>query len=132
VYGADRGTPRASVIVGLLDAQGEWAARSEPTRADGSFSLATEAGSYRLAIEAPEGLFVLPAKLQLGAGVNAPHAVSLLPEPRYAEQKDGFGHAGARLSPTVKWIIAGTIGLVALFALAEVGKDETETSASPD
>lgn len=132
VFGADRGTPRQSVVVGLLDGRGEWAARSQPTRADGSFSLAAEAGSYRLAVETPEGLFVFPASLDLAAGVNAPGAVSLLPAPRYAEQQDGFGNAGSRLSPTVKWIIAGSIGLAALFALAEASADENEPAASPN
>jgi hypothetical protein len=132
VLDANRGAPRASVVVGLLDEHGEWSARSSPTRADGAFAIPQATpGAYRLAVETPEGMFVLAEPLALHAGANTPKAVTLYSGATYAQQEQGLGQGTHAMRPMVQWIIAGSIGVAALFALAEVSKDETESCVSP-
>ncbi len=129
VIAADRSTPRAGVVVGLVDGAGAYRARSLPTRADGAFAIDdVPPGTFGLRVEAPEGVFVSSAEMTLAPGTNAPMALALGPGSIQAKREQGLG--SAEVSRTTEYIFAGAVTLLGLFVIFEITGDENETDAS--
>jgi hypothetical protein len=130
VFESDRATPREGVVVSLADGQGERTVRSTPTRKDGAFAIdEAPVGTYHLAVETSEGVFLSSEPLQLRAGTNPPMALTLTAGPVHASQQQGLG-GGDGFSSRTEYIIAGVIGLAALLVINEVIDDDSESSPS--
>jgi hypothetical protein len=130
VFEADRATPREGVVVSLDDGQSERAVRSTPTRKDGAFNIdEAPAGTYRLAVETSEGVFLSSEPVELRAGPNPPMALTLSPASTHASQQQGFG-SGNGFSRRTEYLIAGAVGLTALFVISEVIDDDSESAPS--
>ncbi|HKQ62047.1 MAG TPA: carboxypeptidase-like regulatory domain-containing protein [Candidatus Polarisedimenticolaceae bacterium] len=141
IVGGDGVSPRAGVVVALLDLERRETYRSGPSDDGGVFRLASApAGTYRLVAEAPEGAFVSPATVKLVAGDNRPVSVALQAEPPTpppppppppstppapAPKKSG-------LPGWAKGTIAGAIGVAAIFVIDDVSKDEEENASQSD
>jgi hypothetical protein len=155
VVTADGVTPRAGVVIALVDDERGSVFRSRPSDDRGVFHLdSASPGSYVLVAEVPEGAFVAATKVSLEAGPNpalalalqpaegqetdatsapqadegeptadegdAPEETTTLPPP--PEKREG-------LSPVVKGVIAGVVGLLAVATVYVAG--EEEDSGSP-
>jgi len=128
VFETDRSSPRAGVVVRLVDTDAEQSIASAPTREDGAFSIADATpGSYELHVETPEGTFVSGQPVQLAPGNNTPMALALQARPFNAKQEKGIGKELSRRS---EWIFAGVVTLVSLFIYLEVTDDQTEQSST--
>ena len=132
VFTADGRTPRAGVVVTLVDESGQAARRSQPTNPEGGFMIkGADAGTYHLLVETSDGAFVAPEPLAVKAGDNPPLALSLRANApgggmNFQEQY-GFGSGGG-LSQMTTGIIAGAIGVAALVVIAEVSDAESNSS----
>lgn len=124
----DAGAPAGAVTVHLVEvADGTPAvAASAITDGDGSFAIRdADPGDYRLLVETPAGSFLAPGQVTLDEGTNRPLALTI-----DAARDHGFGSESAQgLSTWGTWLIAGVIGVAALFVIAEVSDDETPASA---
>lgn len=129
VFEVDRATPRAGVVVSLRGELGQVSVRSEPTRADGAFTIEDmPSGKYTLAVETADGVFVSPEPLDLRPGSNTPLALALRPAIYSASQGQGFG--GGEMPRAFQYAIGGTILLFALFVLDKIFEDNDERTAS--
>ena len=129
VFQTDRRAPRAGVVVELVASDGHGRVRSEPTRADGAFTIeGAPAGKYTLHVETPEGVFVSSEPFQLQPGPNPPMALALKARPFDAKQEHGLG--GEDVSRTTEIVLAGVVSLIALGIYFLVTDDESETSGS--
>lgn len=123
VFQGDRVSPRQGVVVSLVDDRAGRTLHTEPTRADGAFTIEGEPGTYKLRVETPEGVFVSPEPVELAAGVNRPMALAL-----DAEKDHGLGNA--EVSRTTEYVFAGIVLLFALLVFLEITDDASESRAS--
>jgi len=129
VFQPDRTAPRAGVVVELVANQGQGRVRSNPTRADGAFTIeGAPTGTYTLHVETPEGVFVSSEPFELQPGPNTPMALELEARPFNAKQEHGFG--GEDTSRLTEILLAGAVSLVALGVYFLVTDDESETTSS--
>jgi hypothetical protein len=128
VLGEDGLTPRANVVVRLQDAGAARDYPSAPTRRDGAFTVSgAPAGRYDVIVEADGGAFVADGAIDLAAGRNSPVALTLRRGSMNAQTTgEGTGLGTRPLSPTVKWIILGSIVVASAFVINEVTEDEDE------
>jgi len=143
VYQADGTTPRAGVVVALVDGAGEAAFRSHATTEDGTFVIeGAEAGTYRVLVETAEGAFLAPDEFELSEGANLPLAFALKTGTAHApgygsggganyQQTTGFGSGGGGLPTWGKWLVAGVITAVAIVLISDSGDDADEPTSSP-
>lgn len=151
VVSADGVTPRAGVVITLVDDERGSVFRSKPSDDRGVFHLdSARPGRYTLVAEVPEGAFVAANKVNLQAGRNPAVALALQPTeaqeespkeespaeegkpaaeeeaeaseettplPPPAEEEEG-------LSPVVKGVIAGVVGLVAVATVYLASEEE--------
>jgi len=131
VFEGDRTTPRSGVVVSLRNDAHQAGLRSEPTRADGTFLLESmPSGTYTLAVETEEGMFVSSEPLTLHPGSNTPLALSLRPGDYSASQEHGFGDKDKQTSRVVEYVVGGTILLFALYVLDKIFEDDSEQTSS--
>ncbi len=130
VFNGDRATPRAGVVVSLRSGTGQASVRSEPTRADGAFLIESmPPGTYTLAVETGEGVFVSAEPLNLQPGTNTPLALALSSAGGYSEgQEHGLGSGG--FPRVVKFVVGGAIIVFSLLVLDKVFEDNSEQTAS--
>jgi len=122
VFDADGATPRAGVVVTLVDPDTDAAVSSEPTSDEGTFRIEqAPAGTYRVLAEAPEGAFLAADPVDLEPGANRPISLTLKLAPAME------GTTGSKMKTWKKWLIAGGIAVGALFLINEVS-DETDAS----
>jgi hypothetical protein len=154
VVSADGVTPRAGVIIALVDDERGNVFRSGPSDDRGVFHVDSAApGSYTLVAEVPEGAYVAPGKVSLEAGRNPAVALALQPaepqetDPQDAEPQDESadqegepeadeGAAEPETStvpppaeregpsPVVKGVIAGVVGLLAVATVYLASEEE--------
>jgi len=118
VIDIDGVTPRTDVVVNLVTDLGDIAASSEPTRADGAFSIdRAPAGDYALLIETPDGAFLAGETMSLQPGRNTPATLHLQGGMSHRDQDYGFGSGQKGMKTWVKWTIAGAIAIVAVAAI---------------
>jgi hypothetical protein len=131
--GAD---PRPGVVVALIEPTSERTYESSPTDARGAFTIdAAPAGSYALAVLAPEGAFLAASNVKLAPGVNRPLSLALKPgkqdqpappaepaAPPPAQQK-------GQLPTWAKWVIAGGIIVGGAIIIDAVTSDSNEASS---
>jgi hypothetical protein len=130
VFQGDGVTPRSGVVVSLLDAEGQRAVRSSPTRDDGGFVIdRVPAGSYAVAVETEQGAFVSPDLLDLAPGVNQPVGLALRSGPIDAELPYGLGEPGG-LSTLGQWLLAGSIFVLGIFALHQISESDSSPTAT--
>jgi hypothetical protein len=115
-------------VVALVgEEDGRVIAESARTDGSGTFSIEAPTGRYALVVDAPEGAFRSTEPLSVLAGSNRPLALALRTAgPDY--QATGSGLGGPTLGPWAKWLIVGVIGVAALYAIDEIGKDEKPAS----
>ena len=131
VFDGDRATSREGVVVSLRSDAGQASVRSEPTRADGAFLIESmPSGTYTLAVETAEGLFVSSEPLNLQPGSNTPLALSLRPAGYSASQEHGFGDDDDEFPPVVGYVVGGAVILFALFVLDKIFEDNSEQTAT--
>ena len=130
VFNGDRATPRKGVVVSLRSAAAPQASvRSEPTRTDGTFLIdGMPSGTYTLAVETEEGVFVSPEPLHLQPGSNTPLALSLRPAGYSASQEHGFG--GDEIPRVWEYVVGGTVILFSLFVLHKLFEDSKERNST--
>ncbi len=130
VFNGDRATPREGVVVSLRSAAAPQASvRSEPTRTDGTFLIdGMPSGTYTLAVETEEGVFVSPEPLHLQPGSNTPLALSLRPAGYSASQEHGFG--GDEIPRVWEYVVGGTVILFSLFVLHKLFEDSKERNST--
>jgi len=158
VLAADGATPRAGVTIALVEDHGS-VLRSRPSDDRGAFGFdAAMPGSYTLIAEGPEGAFVASGKVQLREGDNPAVALALRPAPQEPEEQQGSDSGEGQaddpdpaaaveeaeppqqppppaaaqkegLSPLVKGLIAGAVGLLAIAVILEI--DDSEDPGSP-
>jgi hypothetical protein len=130
VFNGDRATPREGVVVSLRSAAAPQASvRSEPTRTDGTFLIdGMPSGTYTLAVETEEGVFVSPEPLHLQPGSNTPLALSLRPAGYSASQEHGFG--GDEIPRVWEYVVGGTVILFSLFVLHKLFEDSNEKNST--
>ena len=76
----DGATPRAGVVVTLVDRAAERTFDSSPTGADGTFRIeGPPAGSYAVLARGDEGVYLAAADVPLAAGDNAPLQLTFVP-----------------------------------------------------
>lgn len=133
--GAD---PRPGVVVALIEPSSEQAYKSFPTDAQGAFTINTApAGSYAIAVLAPEGAFLAASNVQLAPGVNRPLSLALKPgkqdQPATppatpAATPPPAGQKG-QLPTWAKWVIAGGIIVGGAIIVDAVTSDSNEASS---
>ncbi len=129
VFNGDRSTPRGGVVVSLRGDASQANVRSEPTRADGAFLIQSmPSGTYTVAVETGEGVFVSSEPLILNPGSNTPLALSLRPATYSASQDHGLGGGG--FPRVVEYIVGGAIVLFSLFVLDRIFEDNSEQTAT--
>jgi hypothetical protein len=150
VVSADGVTPRAGVVIALVDDERGSVFRSKPSDDRGVFQLdSARPGRYTLVAEVPEGAFVAANKVNLDAGPNPAVALALQPaetqEETPAEESpaeegepavDEEGEAPETTTlppppeekegpgPVVKGVIAGVVGLVAVATVYLASEEE--------
>ena len=141
--GAD---PRPGVVVALIEPTSEQMYESAPTDAKGAFTIdAAPAGSYALAVLAPEGAFLAARNLQLAPGVNRPLSLALKPgkqdqpatppatppstPPATPAATPPPAAAKAQLPTWAKWVIAGGIIVGGAIIIDAVTSDSNEASS---
>jgi hypothetical protein len=149
VVSADGVTPRAGVVITLVDDERGSVFRSRPSDDRGVFNLdSARPGRYTLVAEVPEGAFVAADKVNLAAGPNPAVALALQPaEPQETDSQDSPPEEGIPaeedqgaeasdatlppppvekegLSPVVKGVIAGVVGLVAVATVYLASEEE--------
>ena len=149
VVSADGVTPRAGVVITLVDDERGTVFRSRPSDDRGVFNLdSARPGRYTLVAEVPEGAFVAADKVNLAAGPNPAVALALQPaEPQETDSQDSPPEEGIPaeedqgaeasdatlppppeqkegLSPVVKGVIAGVVGLVAVATVFLASEEE--------
>ncbi len=131
VLNADNVSPRAGVVVLLVDADQRTYA-SEPTNDEGAFRIeSAPPGSYSLVAETAEGAFLATAGLELQAGPNEPVILSLKTGASDLSARGGLAATGGGGLPRWgKWLIAGIITLFAFSEINDALEDTTE-EASP-
>jgi len=123
VFDADGATPRAGVVVTLVDAATDLTVSSEPTNDEGAFRIEqAPQGSYHVLAETSEGAFLAEERIELQAGANRPLSLTLKVAPAQ-------GTTGSRMKPWKKWTITGLIAVTALFLINEASS-EADTSPS--
>ena len=129
VFQADGITPRSGVVVALYDPATEQTFRSQPTSDEGSFRISeAPAGNYALVAETGEVAFLAEENLELQAGSNRPLALTLQTAPGY-ETASSSQTPKSGMKPWAKGVIAGVIGVAALYLIYDVTK---ETDGSPE
>ena len=131
VFDGDRSTPREGVVVSLRSDAGQASVRSEPTRADGTFLIAgMPSGTYTLAVETGQGVFVASEPLNLQPGSNTPLALSLRPAAGYsASQEHGFGGDDG-FPRLVQYFVGGAVVVFALLVLDKIFEDNSEQTST--
>ena len=133
VFQADGVTPRTGVVVALVDAETQQTYRAEPTNGEGAFTLAAApAGTYNLLAETDEGAFLATDSIRLDEGANRALALSLDPSQGYNAQgstPSSAGSSGSGMPNWAKGLIAGAIGVAALWVIND-SSDDVEESAS--
>jgi len=134
VFQADGVTPRTGVVVALVDAETQQTYRAEPTNDEGAFALtAAPAGNYNLLAETDEGAFLASDSIRLNEGANRSLALSLDPSRNYSGQgatSSSGGSSGSGMPMWAKGLIAGAIGVAALFVINEAGDDVEEPAST--
>ena len=131
VFDGDRATPREGVVVSLRSDAGQASVRSKPTRADGAFLIeSTPPGTYTLAVETEEGVFLSSEPLSLQPGSNTPLALSLRPAGYSASQEHGFGDDDDDRPKVVGWVVGGVVIVFALFVLDKLFEDSKEPTST--
>lgn len=128
VLGADGVSPRAGIVVELVDTADGSAVATSTTDGDGVFRLAeAPEGTYGLVARTDSGVFVATDELALDAGANRPVSLTLseaMPPvaPGQAAQTGG-------LPSWARWTIAGTIAVAAAFVIVEASDDVEEPAS---
>ena len=129
VFDGDRATPRGGVVVRLGGEPGSGTVRSDPTRADGSFVIeSAPPGTYTLAVETAEGVFVSSERVELHPGSNTPLALGLRQPPIFASQDYGFG--SEEIPRAVEYVVGGLVVLFSLFVLHKLFEDNDEQTST--
>ncbi len=130
VFDGDRATPREGVVVSLRSDAGQASVRSEPTRADGAFFIESmPSGTYTLAVETEEGVFVSSEPLNLQPGPNTPLALSLRPAGYSASQEHGFGDDD-EFPKVLGYFVGGTVLISSLYILHKIFEDDQEQTGT--
>lgn len=152
VVGADGVTPREGVVVALVSPADGARFTSSPSDGHGTFVVdSAPTGTYRLMVETPEGVFIAPTPLELAAGEHPGVALALKPAAQedtgqqeadqQEEEGEGEGEVAgeeeplppppppeAGMKPLTKWVIAGSIIVGGLGAMAVITEEEDPTS----
>jgi len=158
VLAADGATPRAGVTVALVEENGS-VVRSRPSDDRGAFGFdSVVPGAYTVIAEGPEGAFVASGKVRLREGENPAVALALRPAVQEPDEQQGSDSGQGEgeeqdpatpqeegeqpqqppppaaaekegLSPLVKGLIAGAVGLLAVAVILEI--DDSEEPGSP-
>lgn len=127
VFHPDGRTPRAGVVVSLVNEDGTREVRSTPTSDEGSFVIDdATAGEYHLVVETSEGAFVTGGSVDLVPGPNRPVALTLRTDGDFEQPQ--FAASGSGLPSWAKWVIAGGIIVAALVVINEINSDEDPAS----
>lgn len=128
VLNTDNVSPRAGVVVLLVDAD-QRAYASEPTNDEGAFKIeSAPPGSYSLVAETAEGAFLATAGLELQAGPNEPVALTLKTGAPDLSARGGLAADGGGLPRWGKWLIVGAITIFAFIGINDAIEDTTEAS----
>ena len=127
VVDRDGFTPRAGVVVRLVEIDTERDFASAPTGEQGTFRVeGAPAGRYAVLAETDEGKYLAADRLELAAGDNTPVQLALDPgaEPVLAPAQG----RGGGIPPWAKGVIAGGM-VIAMFVLFD---EASETDASEE
>jgi hypothetical protein len=131
VLDADGVTPRAGVVVALLDVEKKQSFESAPADDRGYFRIdAAPAGSYAVVARAKEGAFLAASSVALSPGENKPLALSLKSAGSGGAAGGGGAAAATRtaISTWMKWVIVGGIAVGSLVVADAVSKSENPSS----
>ena len=123
-------TPRAGVVIALVDDTTKTIIRSEPTNDQGVFRIGeAPVGDYKLLAETDNGAFLASNQFDVQAGSNRPVALKLQPADTIPNATIAPGqNTGAGGTSWWQWVIAGTIAVVGLVVVADASD---ESNASP-
>lgn len=125
---ADGATPRAGVVVALVDEASEATYRSDPSDERGAFRVDTApAGTYRVVAEASEGAYLAAKSVAVSPGENRPVSLALAANAQ-SEPTPGAALPSESTPRWVKWVI---VGAVVLGGAAIVDSLSQEEEASP-
>lgn len=123
----DGATPRAGVVVTLVDRGAERTFDSSPTGEDGTFRIeGPPAGSYAVLARGEEGIYLAAADLPLASGDNPPLQLTLKPssEPILAP---GQSSPNDGLPAWAKGLIAGGLVIAGYLLWDELTESEAST-----
>jgi hypothetical protein len=131
VMATDGFTPRAGVVVALVDDENRLVYRSEPTSDEGAFRIdSAPAGDYKLLAETNDGAFLASDDFNLKSGANSPVALKLAATPKALEGSNVTIAPGQVGSETTwwQWAIAGVIIVAGLLVVSDASSSEAVAS----
>ncbi len=128
VVDRDGFTPRAGVVVRLVETDTERTFASTPTAEQGTFRIETvPAGSYAVLAETGEGKYLATDRVELGPGENTPVQLALEPG---AAPLLAPGQTRGDLPGWAKGVIAGGLVVVAV-VLFEDSREQEASKGAP-